>query len=104
MNADMQKINAKLEVLKKAYSQKIKSHIEDLKTFLAEGFQPEDIYSIIHSISGTSGMFGMSEVSALATDFEFFLKELKNKPKGTDQNILNEKLEKFIRDLELLGL
>lgn len=70
----------KLKELKKAYLQKLEGVVLDFQKMFSElpEIDLEELYSQVHKISGTSGMYGLKELSGFSTEFEFFLKEIKN--------------------------
>lgn len=78
-----------LKILKVGYIKKLEGSISEFKE-LAEKVDAsvnfvEELYRKVHSISGTSGMYGLMELSDISTEFELYIKEIKN-----DINLLNE--------------
>lgn len=77
MNVDLSK---KLNELKRGYLQKLKNVIFEFEECLDENkIDLSDLYSKVHSISGTCGIYGLNNLSDIATEFEFYLKKIKKK-------------------------
>ena len=95
MNDNLQN---KLNELKKGYVEKLKSSVINLQELLnnIEALNIEELYGNVHKISGTSGMYGFNELSSLSTEFELYLKEIKNGDGSFVQSELNDKLTQYI--------
>jgi hypothetical protein len=94
-------LEEKLKELKIGYLKKLGIVLSELKTLLADDkIVIEDLYSKIHTISGTSGMYGISELSNASTEFEFYLKPLKENPDSANINELRSKFSDYIDFLE----
>lgn len=97
-NNDLQK---KLNELKIGYLIKLKTVLSELKALLiAQTLNINEIYSKVHTISGTSGMYGISDLSNASTEFEFYLKPLKENPDSVNINELKNKFSDYIDFLE----
>lgn len=93
----------KLNELKKGYSNKLKESYPSFKDLLDENpLNVQEIYSRVHSISGTSGMYGLNELSNLSTEFEFYLKSIKENFDSINIEELKIKLSKYLEDLNNL--
>ena len=86
----------KLNELKKAYIQKLGDVLPIFEKVLADlpKINLDELYSQIHKISGTSGMYGFKELSQFSSEFEFKLKEMK-KNDNINVELINEKLSKY---------
>ena len=92
----------KLKVLKLGYIKKLEGIIPEFKVLLQQigaSFNDE-LYSKVHTISGTSGMYGLNELSDTSTEFEVYLKEIKHDPSLHNEVELKEKLTKYIENIE----
>jgi len=92
----------KLKELKQAYLQKLEGILLDLKKIFQElpTLDIEELYSQVHKISGTSGMYGLRELSGFSSEFEFFLKELKKDSNIESPELLKKNLLKYIQIIE----
>lgn len=92
----------KLNILKIGYLKKIESVIPYFKAFLEVpcAYDIDELYLKVHSISGTSGMYGLSELSDISTEFEIYLKEIKNGNNLVNELELKKKLLQYINDIE----
>lgn len=95
-------LTEKLKELKKQYLVKLASIVDELEKLTNSEIIITELYSIVHKISGTSGMYGLRDISNLATDFEFYLKPLKDDISTINPDELSEKTKKFIQDLKTL--
>lgn len=94
-------LEEKLKELKIGYLKKLESVHSELKTLLlADVVDINEIYSKIHTISGTSGMYGISDLSNVSTEFEFYLKPLRENPDSINIDELKNKFSGFIDFLE----
>ena len=92
MNSELEN---KLKELKKGYMKKLEVVVVEFAALLeCEKIDIEDIYSRVHTISGTSGMYGLNELSDMSTNFEVYLKKAKE-----DINSINhEELKNMFSD------
>jgi hypothetical protein len=98
MNNDLQN---KLNELKKGYIKKLENVILRLEELLiCEKIDIIELYSIIHTNSGTSGMYGLKNLSSISTEFELYLKEKKETPDLINQEELKNKLGKYIQSMK----
>lgn len=94
-------LEEKLKELKIGYLKKLESIHSELKILMiADVVDINEIYSKIHTISGTSGMYGINDLSNAATEFEFYLKPLKENPDYININELKTKFSNFLDFLE----
>lgn len=105
MNNDLE---IKLKELRRGYLAKLKPVIEGFSILLnkPEQLNVDELYSKVHTISGTSGMYNLKELSELSNDFELYLKNIKDNTCKLKENELKEWLEKYIKKIEktiLLG-
>lgn len=95
-------IQNKLNELKKGYLKKMETNIAELKS-LAQNFElsnVERVYSIVHTTSGTSGMYGLSELSEISTEFEIYLKGIRNDSSLIDEKEFIEKLKNYVDTIQ----
>lgn len=98
MNNDLQ---AKISELKTGYLNKLKDVLLAFKLLNeTEEILIQEVYSKVHSISGTSGMYGIKDLSDVSTEFEFYLKPIKDNPESINQAELKVKLSNYIKFLE----
>lgn len=98
MNSDLEE---KLKELKKEYLNKLKDSFPNFKILLNnEPINIQEIYSKVHTISGTSGMYGLKNLSEASTEFEFYLKPLKENPDTINIEELNNYFLNYIKCLE----
>lgn len=68
----------KFKELKKGYLDKLKETFPSLKALLYEDpVNIQEIYSRVHTVSGTSGMYEVSDLSDISVEFEIYLKPIK---------------------------
>lgn len=95
------KLEEKLKELKKEYFKKLESMLLNFKSLLTdENINIEEIYSKVHKISGTSGMYGISDLSEASTELELYLKPLRENP---DNINLEELKNNFTNYLDYIG-
>lgn len=93
----------KLNELKKGYLKKLEDILANLKNLLSnEKIDIEELYSNIHKISGTSGIYGLSEISNISTEFEFYLKEIKNGITIIKEQELRTMLLEYIENIDAI--
>ena len=98
-------LEIKLKELKKGYLKKLEDMILSFKILLNDNkVNIEELYLKVHTISGTSGMYGLSELSNNSTEFEFYLKPLKEEINSIDMIELKDKLSNFINYIEKVVL
>lgn len=96
-------LNDKIDEFRKAYLKKLEDVIAGLKYFLDnEKNNIDEIYSKVHQISGTCGMYGLRELSSISTELEFYLKKLKNDNGIMIESELHEIFLKYIKDVETI--
>lgn len=90
----------KLNELKRGYIIKLKSVLKDIEALLgADKINVNELYSKIHTISGTSGMYGLKIISEISSDFEMELKVLKEKINPINEEELKGKLKAYIENM-----
>lgn len=91
-------LQEQLKLLKIGYIKKLEVMIPEF-VILSETFNLsiiDEIYLKVHTISGTSGMYGLNELSNLSTNFELYLKKIKNDSNCYDENIFKNMLIEYI--------
>lgn len=90
----------KIKELKVGYLKKLEDVLAELITLLnAEKINVDVLYSKIHTIAGTSGMYGLNELSNISTDFEVYLKEIKADIDSVDEGALRTKFSTYLLNL-----
>lgn len=98
-------LESKLKEFKKGYLKKLEDIILGFKTLLNDkDINIEELYKKVHTISGTSGMYGLKEISDISTEFEFYLKLLKENIGIINEDELKNKILNFINDIEKIAL
>ena len=98
MNNDLEE---KLKELRKGYLNKIKGTILDFKVLSdEEPININEVYSKVHTISGTSGMYGLKDLSSTSTEFEIYLKPLKENQNSINTEELKDKFSIYLKDIE----
>lgn len=98
---DKNDLENKLKELRQGYLKKLEDVVLSLKSTLQnEEMDVDEIYAEVHKVSGTSGMYGLNEISNISTEFEFYLKELKNDKTLIKPKELSEKLAKYLKNIE----
>lgn len=89
--------------LQKGYLNKLRENFPSFKALLnEEPINLQEIYSRVHTISGTSGMYGLSDVSNISTDFEFYLKPLKENPNLVKIEELKNRFLNYLDSIEIV--
>lgn len=90
-------LEEKLKELKKAYIVNLKTSILELKeNFDSNNPDVVQIYSKVHKIAGTSGMYGFVELSKEANEFEFYLNVVKDNLESINKVELCKKFDDFV--------
>lgn len=99
MNINLQE---ELRELKIEYLKKLEKMIPDFWIIYKETNPTniDNLYLKVHSISGTSGMYGLSELSEVSTQFEIYLQELKSDINLINEIELKERLFKYIKEIK----
>jgi len=96
-------LEEKLKELRKGYIIKLKDVLLSINNLVYnEEINIEELYSKIHTISGTSGMYGLVDVSNASTEFEIYLNKIKSDINSINKIDLKERLYEFIKNLENL--
>lgn len=102
MNNDLEN---KLQGLKQIYLKKLETVLAELKIlFESEQIDVNELYSKVHTISGTSGMYGLHQISDISTEFEIYLKKIKAIV-NSDSDLINkeelrDKFSQYLLNLE----
>jgi chemotaxis protein histidine kinase CheA len=96
----MNDFQEKLNILKQGYLNKLRSEFEAFSALLTVDVGVEDIYSRVHKISGTGGMYGLKELSEISTVFEVYLKEKRENPESINQEELYQKFSQYLTELK----
>lgn len=95
----------KLLELRKGYLNKLKEAFPDFKVLLNNvSINIQELYSKVHTISGTSGMYGLKDLSNASTEFEIYLKPFKENPNAVNIEELKNKLKIYLSDIEKMLL
>lgn len=96
----MTKLEDKLNELKKGYLKKLETVLQEFNALLNESeIDIKLFYAKVHTISGTSGIYGIKELSNYSTDFEIYLKEKINNDIQIEQSELKDKIVEYINFL-----
>ena len=95
------KLQEQLKVLKMGYLKKLEGMIPEFKVLLEKIslLNVDELYIKVHTISGTSGMYGLIKLSDLSTDFELYLKKVKNDKSCYDEGALKGLLTEYIEHI-----
>jgi HPt (histidine-containing phosphotransfer) domain-containing protein len=88
----------KLKGLKIAYIAKLKETLPEIEKLTTENSDIQEVYQKIHKLAGTCGMYGLNEISNIATELEIYLKPLKENPTLIKEQELSEKLKRFVTE------
>jgi len=92
-----------LNELKKGYLIKLETELLTLNSMLnTDPINIEELYRKVHTISGTGGVYGLSQISDCSSEFEIYIKEKKDS--NLTQKELREELTKYTKLLERLIL
>lgn len=98
MNSDLEN---KLKELKIGYLKKLEGILVELKDLYdTDGLLIEPVYVKVHTISGTSGMYGLSELSNISSNFELYLKDIREKTDTFSEDEFKNKFLNYINDIE----
>lgn len=95
----------KLNALKLMYLKKLETTVVELKKNIhSQNIDINGLYSMVHTISGTSGMYGLNNISDISTNFEVYLKEVKKDPEIVNYEELKNKASDYTAQLERMIL
>lgn len=95
----------KLKELRIGYINKLMESFPNMKALLDEdSMNIQEIYSRVHTISGTSGMYGLKDLSELSTEFEFYLKPIKENPDLIEIEEFKNKFSNYLNELHKIIL
>lgn len=91
----------KFKELQTGYLNKLKENFPGFRALLNEvPLNIQEIYSRVHTISGTSGMYEMSDLSNISMDFEAYLKPIKDDPLSANMEELKKKFSNYLDNIE----
>lgn len=100
MNSDLEE---KLRELRKGYINKLRETFSSFKALLNnEPINIQEVYSKVHTISGTSGMYGIKELSDISTEFEFYLKPFRENPASINTKELKTRFSDYLGLVEIV--
>lgn len=92
--------------LQKRYLNKIRDSLSSFKDLIEESpINIQEIYSRVHAIAGTSGMYELLDLSNISSDFEGYLKPIKENPDSVKIEEFRNKFSSYLVSVEkiLLG-
>lgn len=93
----------KFKELQKGYLNKLKENMQGFKALLHETpFNFQEIYSRVHTISGTSGMYEMPDLSNISIEFEIYIKPIKENPDSADIEEFKTRFSNYLDSIEKL--
>lgn len=96
----MSDLEQQLKILKMGYINKLRDSIPEFEVLLSkESPDVNEIYAKVHTISGTSGMYGIMDLSEISSEFEIYLKEQKANIDMINYEELKSKLSKYVENL-----
>lgn len=95
-------LQEQLRILKLEYIKKLERMIPEFNILLEKTTISiiDELYLKVHTISGTSGMYGLNELSTFSTNFELYLKKIKNDENCYEEPILKGLLIEYINNIE----
>lgn len=95
-------LESKLKELKKGYLKKLETLLPSFMDMLeaTDKIDLTELYSKVHTISGTSGMYGLKELSDISNEFEIHLKGVKDNKGLVDEQELKERLNPYIESIK----
>ena len=95
-------IQDKLNILKIGYIKKLETLVPEFKNYIqnTDVAKIDEIYIKVHTISGTSGMYGLIELSEISSDFEVYLKDIKSDVSLYIESDFKERFCKYIDEIE----
>lgn len=98
-------LSEKLNELRIGYINKLIKSFPNMKVLLDEDpMNIQEIYSRVHTISGTSGMYSLKDLSELSTEFEFYLKPIKENPDSIEIEEFKDKFANYLNELHKIIL
>ena len=90
-------LEEKIKELRNGYISKLKDTFLDFRALLNDNqINIQEIYSKIHTIAGTSGMYGLKDLSDISTEFEIYLKPLKENQNSINTEELKIKFSNYL--------
>lgn len=90
----------KFKELQKGYLNKLKENFPSFQALLNENpINIQEIYSRVHTISGTSGMYEISDLSDISADFEIYIKPFKENPESMDVEEFKNKFSIYLNSI-----
>lgn len=91
----------KFKELQTGYLNKLRENFPSFRALLSENpLNIPEIYSRVHTISGTSGMYEMSDLSDISIDFEIYIKPIKDDPFSANIEELKKKFSDYLDNIE----
>lgn len=91
----------KFKELQAGYLNKLKENLPSFRALLNDNpLNIKEIYSRVHTISGTAGMYEMSDLSITSIDFEVYLKPIKEDPHSANMEELKNKFSNYLDKIE----
>lgn len=92
----------KINKFKEGYLIKLRENINIFEDFICciNDINVETLYSEVHKISGTAGMYGLKELSEFSTEFELYLIDVKKEILEVDKNDLKTKLIQYVEKIK----
>lgn len=95
----------KFKELQKGYLNKLRENFSSFKALLNENpINIQEVYSRVHTISGTSGMYEISNLSDVSVDFEIYLKPIKENPDSINIEELKNRFSNYLDSIEKIIL
>lgn len=95
-------LKSRLNKLKICYLIDLKNKIEIFNNMIdnLNQLNIDELYGEVHKISGTGGIYGLKELSNASTNFEFYLKNIKNSNFQTNEVELKNKLIQYVKNIQ----
>jgi len=95
-------LQEQLQLLKIGYIKKLEGMISEFRVLLEKIDLSviDELYPKVHTISGTSGMYGLMELSDISTTFELYLIKIKNDATCYDGKELKTQLIGYVNIIE----
>lgn len=91
----------KFKELQAGYLNKLKENFPSFRALLSENpLNIQEIYSRVHTISGTSGMYEMLDLSNISIDFEIYIKPIKEDPHCANMEEVKNRFSNYLDNIE----
>ena len=96
----MSDLEQQLKILKMGYIKKLRDSFPEFEALLSLRTPDiNEVYTKVHTISGTSGMYGIMDLSEISSEFEIYLKEQKANIDMINYEDLKSKLSTYVENL-----